>query len=65
MITNTRASTIDSPKDVGIVIGGVEFITGLEGIARACSILLALTYALNIDYPRQLNYTFAVFQRLS
>ena len=40
----------------------MEFITGLEGIARACCILLALIYALNINYPRQQN--FAAFQKL-
>lgn len=61
-ITVTRAST--SNKDIGIVIKGVEVITGLEDIARACSVLLGLNYALNLDYPSQLKYTFEVFQKL-
>ncbi|XP_042578887.1 uncharacterized protein LOC122137191 [Cyprinus carpio] len=58
------ASTSNSPKNIGIVIEGMEVITGLGDIARACSVLLGLTYALNLDYPRQLKYTFKVFQKL-
>ncbi|XP_036946294.1 uncharacterized protein LOC119014943 isoform X2 [Acanthopagrus latus] len=58
------ASTSNSPKNIGIVIEGVEVITGLGDIVRACSVLLGLTYALNLDYPRQLKYTFEVFQKL-
>ena len=57
-------STSNSPKNIGIVIEGMEVITGLGDIARACSVLLGLTYALNVDYPRQLKYTFEVFQKL-
>uniref|UniRef100_A0A8C1YI87 Uncharacterized protein n=1 Tax=Cyprinus carpio TaxID=7962 RepID=A0A8C1YI87_CYPCA len=49
----------NSPKNIGIVIEGMEVITGLGDIARACSVLLGLTYALNLDYP-----TFEVFQKL-
>ncbi|KAF7670406.1 hypothetical protein LDENG_00166860 [Lucifuga dentata] len=52
VITNAGASTSDSTKDIQIVIEGVEVITGLEDIARACAVLLGLTYALNPDYPR-------------
>lgn len=58
------ASTSNSPKNIGIVIDGMEVITGLGDIARACSVLLGLTYALNLNYPRQLKYTFEVFQKL-
>ncbi|XDV34354.1 hypothetical protein PO909_004518 [Leuciscus waleckii] len=57
------ASTSNSPKNIGIVIEGVEVITGLGDIARACSVLLGLTYSLNLDCPR-LKYTFEVFQKL-
>jgi len=53
-----------STKNIGIVIDGVEVITGLGDIAKACSVLLGLTYALNLNYPRQLKYTFEVFQNV-
>ena len=48
VITKAGASISDSPKDIGIVIEGVEVITGL---ARACAVLLVLTYALNLIIP--------------
>ena len=64
MTTKPGASTSNSPKNIGIVIEGVEVITGLGDIARACSVLLGWTYVLNLDYPRQLKYTFEVYQKL-
>ena len=57
-------SATESPKDIGIVIEGVQVITDVGSIARACSILLGLTYVLNLDYPKQLKYAFEVFQKL-
>ncbi|KAI5616015.1 sterile alpha motif domain-containing protein 3-like, partial [Silurus asotus] len=57
------ASTSNSPKNIGIVIEGVEVITGLGDIARAFFVLLGLTYMLNLDYLRQLKYPFEVFQK--
>ncbi|KAI5085356.1 sterile alpha motif domain-containing protein 3-like, partial [Silurus meridionalis] len=58
------ASTSNSPKNIGIVIEGVKVITGLRDITRLCSVLLGLTYALDLDYPRQLKYIFEGFQKL-
>ncbi|KAI5094550.1 hypothetical protein C0J45_16274 [Silurus meridionalis] len=62
-ITVTPKLELLQAKNIGIVIDGVEVITGLGDIARACSVLLGLNYVLNLDYPRQLKYTFEVFQK--
>lgn len=58
------ASTSNSPKNTAAVIEGVEVITELGDLARACSVLLGLTYTLNLGYPRQLKYTFEILQKL-
>ncbi|XP_034542211.1 sterile alpha motif domain-containing protein 3-like [Notolabrus celidotus] len=62
--TKAEHSPSDNSKEVGVVIEGMEVVTGLGDIARACCLLLGLTYALNLDYPRQLKNTFEVFQKL-
>ncbi|XP_023655926.1 uncharacterized protein [Paramormyrops kingsleyae] len=62
-VRNFGASTSDRTRDIAVVIEGVEVIRGLESIARFCSLLLGLTYALNLTYPKPLKYTFEVFQK--
>ncbi|XP_054589562.1 uncharacterized protein [Nothobranchius furzeri] len=52
------------PDAVGIIIEGVPVLTNLGSLAKACSMLLGLTYALNLQYPTKLVKTFEVFQRL-
>ena len=52
------------PDAVGIVIEGIPVLTHLGNLAKACCLLLGLTYALNLDYPSKLSKTFEVFQRL-
>uniref|UniRef100_A0A672TC51 Uncharacterized protein n=1 Tax=Sinocyclocheilus grahami TaxID=75366 RepID=A0A672TC51_SINGR len=51
-------------SDIGIVVEGAKVVTGLEGVPRACCVLLGLTYALSLHYPRHLKYTFEVLQNL-
>ncbi|XP_061878094.1 uncharacterized protein LOC133630500 [Entelurus aequoreus] len=52
------------PNAVGIIIEGVPVLTHLGNLAKACCLLLGLTYALNLEYPSKLSKTFEVFQRL-
>lgn len=40
------ASTSNSPNNIGIVIEGVEVVTGLGDIARACSVLIGSYYSI-------------------
>ncbi|KAL7886030.1 hypothetical protein AOLI_G00063250 [Acnodon oligacanthus] len=63
VMRNMGVSADDSPKDIGIVIEGVQVITVLKDIATACGVLFGLTYVLNLHYPSQLKQTFEVFQK--
>lgn len=48
--------------DIRIVLKNVEVVTGIKTIAKACCLLLGLTYALNLSYPKAMRYSFEVFQ---
>ncbi len=39
-------------------------MTGLAGVAKACVFLLALIYAINLSYPKELRYSFEFFQKI-
>ncbi|KAK7166768.1 hypothetical protein R3I93_006516 [Phoxinus phoxinus] len=52
------------PDAVGIILEGIPVLSNLGNLARACCLLLGLTYALNLEYPPKLCKTFEVFQRL-
>uniref|UniRef100_A0A8C4S166 Uncharacterized protein n=1 Tax=Erpetoichthys calabaricus TaxID=27687 RepID=A0A8C4S166_ERPCA len=51
-------------EDIGIIIEGQEVLTGLNSVSQACATLLGFIYALNLQYPKELKYTFEVFQKL-
>lgn len=52
------------PSDVGIVIEGVVALRDLENVALASAMLFGLFYALNMQYPTKLRYTFEVIQKI-
>ena len=55
---------LSAPKDIGLVIDGVEVLNDLSSITSACAMLFGLTYALNLSYPVELRYTFETFQKI-
>ncbi|XP_029981703.1 uncharacterized protein LOC115413085 [Sphaeramia orbicularis] len=63
-IYNIKANTSEDPDNIGIVMEGVKVLTALGNFPRACSLLIGLVYAVNLAYPKELRYTFEVFQKL-
>ncbi|XP_030609913.1 uncharacterized protein LOC115797472 [Archocentrus centrarchus] len=53
-----------TPDDVGIILEGQIVIQDLDNVPLAVALLFGLLYALNMDYPHQLRYTFEVIQKL-
>lgn len=54
----------DDPHDIGVLIEGVEVLTGLGNIALACALLFGLIYCLDLSYPAELKCTFEVLQKI-
>uniref|UniRef100_A0A8P4G7J9 Uncharacterized protein n=1 Tax=Dicentrarchus labrax TaxID=13489 RepID=A0A8P4G7J9_DICLA len=64
VIQQQDAQPGDDPEDRGVLIEGVEVLTGLGSIAIACALLFGLIYCLNLSYPPELKCTFEVLQKI-
>uniref|UniRef100_A0A671SP09 Uncharacterized protein n=1 Tax=Sinocyclocheilus anshuiensis TaxID=1608454 RepID=A0A671SP09_9TELE len=53
----------DGSQDIGIVLEGQNFLQGLDNFALATAMLFGLMYALNLNYPPEIKYTFEVLQK--
>ena len=54
----------DDPEDIGVLIEGVEVLSGLGDTAIACALLFGLIYWLNLSYPPELKCAFEVLQKI-
>lgn len=64
IVKKEGASEDDDYEDIGIVLEGQEVLAGFRNVSQACAALLGFIYALNLQYPKPLRYTFEVFQKL-
>lgn len=64
VIQKEGAEPGDDPEDIGVLIEGVEVLSGLGNIAMACALLFGLIYCLNLNYPAELKRTFEVLQKI-
>ncbi|XP_076879072.1 sterile alpha motif domain-containing protein 3-like isoform X2 [Brachyhypopomus gauderio] len=63
-IYKIKTETSKGTADFGFVVEGVKVLTDLGNFARACSMLVGFAYAVDLAYPKELRYTFEVFQKL-
>ncbi|KAF6723796.1 hypothetical protein FQA47_019494, partial [Oryzias melastigma] len=56
--------TAEDPVNVSIVLEGQEILCHCQNPAKACALLMGCIYGMNLEYPRELRYTFEVFQKL-
>ncbi|KAL6465686.1 hypothetical protein MHYP_G00258190 [Metynnis hypsauchen] len=64
IVKKDGASEDDDYEDIGIVLEGQEVLARFRNVSQACVALLGFIYALNLQYPKPLRYTFEVFQKL-
>lgn len=51
-------------SDIGIILEGQQVLQEIDNVALAAAMLFGLIYALNLDYPKELKYTFEVLQKV-
>uniref|UniRef100_A0AAQ4S5C2 Uncharacterized protein n=1 Tax=Gasterosteus aculeatus aculeatus TaxID=481459 RepID=A0AAQ4S5C2_GASAC len=54
----------DGPENIGIVLEGQVVLHGLDNVALAAAMLFGLMYALNLNYPPELKYSFEVLKKV-
>lgn len=50
--------------DTSVVLEEAVILSDLKDIPRAFALLMGLLFAFNIDYPKELRYTFEVIQKV-
>ncbi|XP_066539632.1 uncharacterized protein [Hoplias malabaricus] len=53
-----------NPLSVGIILEGKVVMDNLHDLPQAMCLLFGLTYALHLDYPKCMSYTFEFIQRV-
>lgn len=64
MICAEGAEPDDEPENSGVRLEGVEVLRELRSVAFAVAVLFGFVYALNLNYPQELKYTFEALQKI-
>uniref|UniRef100_A0A672HC49 Uncharacterized protein n=1 Tax=Salarias fasciatus TaxID=181472 RepID=A0A672HC49_SALFA len=64
VIHHPGAGVDDLPEDVGIIVEGVQLLSGFKDVATACALLFGIIYDLNLKYPTDLRYMFEFIQKI-
>ncbi|CAI5672628.1 unnamed protein product [Oreochromis niloticus] len=59
-----NSSLLHQPRDIGIIIDGVEVLNELPSVAAGVAMVFGLCYALNMEYPRGFSFTFEALQKI-
>ncbi|XP_041851632.1 uncharacterized protein LOC121646602 [Melanotaenia boesemani] len=59
-----KEDSFHSPKDIKIVIDGTPVLNEVPSVAKAVAMLFGLTNALNLRYPKNLQYTLEFVQKV-
>lgn len=59
-----REDTFHPPKDIKIVIDGTQVLNEVPSVATAVAMFFGLMYALNLKYPKNLQYILEFFQKV-
>lgn len=54
----------EDPVDVSILLEGKAILNGCGNPAKACALVMGVIYALNLAYPKTLQYTLETFQKM-
>lgn len=52
------------PEDVGIIVEGVQVLSGINDVATAFALLFGIIFGLNLSDPTDLKYTFEFIQKI-
>lgn len=55
---------LHQPKDICVILDGVEVLNKLPSVSAAVAMLFGLIYALNMEYPKGFTFTFEVLQKI-
>ncbi|KAM8728455.1 uncharacterized protein AB9X84_001741 [Acanthopagrus schlegelii] len=63
-VLRENSSLLQEPKEIGIIINGVEVQNVLPSVAAGVVMLFGLCYALNMEYPQGFRFTFQALQKI-